>query len=96
VQVFEASTDFYAWRAEANREAEADPYIPLTSDCTVSTHAGCLETGRDLFGVDLCGVSRYHHGPDDTSFGYFAGPMLAKISLAKTDAFQKYVVEYSW
>ncbi len=62
MEILEASADFYTWQvAEDGRRV----YLPLESDNQQEVFVGCSSEGNDLFGVELCGVAKYHYVPDN-------------------------------
>ena len=62
MEILEATADFYTWQvAEDGRRV----YLPLESDNQQEVFVGCSSEGNDLFGVELCGVAKYHYVPDN-------------------------------
>ncbi len=49
-----------------------------------------------IFGVEFCGLAKYHTNLDNPLDMYFTGPSAFKVYLKKTDTFSKYTFEYTW
>ena len=64
MEILDATADFYTWQARYGDSGEAG-YAPLESNNEQEVYVGCSTDGNDLFGVEVCAVTKYHFVPEN-------------------------------